>query len=71
MTDATRKAEHESLSDSPDGYVEEGVKDYLDSLRESGQTNMFGAAEYLEEYFGVTHPVARGWLTHWMKTFGK
>lgn len=28
-------------------------KEYLDELRESGVTNMFGAVPYLQEEFGV------------------
>ena len=42
---------------------------YLDDLRESGVTNMFGAAPYVEEVFGVTKKESRTILTHWMETF--
>lgn len=42
---------------------------YLDTLRESGVTNMFGARPYIEEEFGVTKQVATSILSNWMKTF--
>lgn len=42
---------------------------YLDGLRDSGITNMFGAAEYLEEEFDVSRKEARNVLFYWMDTF--
>ena len=42
---------------------------YLDNLRESGVTNMFGAAPYLESEFYMTSRDARDVLSKWMKTF--
>jgi len=42
---------------------------YLDELRDSGETNMFGAAPYLQETFGFERSVARQWLLEWMRTF--
>ena len=48
-----------------DEYLE-----YLDELRESGVTNMFGAGSYLEEEFGLTRNDARTVLMYWMNTFG-
>ena len=44
---------------------------YLDTLRESGVTNMFGAADYLVAEFGMTKSFARKVLAYWMETFGK
>ena len=44
---------------------------YLDDLRESGVTNMFGAAPYLEEAFGFDEGQARAALVYWMETFGE
>ena len=44
---------------------------YLDALRESGVTNMFGAGPYLVEEFGITSAEARRVLGHWMRTFGE
>jgi hypothetical protein len=42
---------------------------YLDTLRDSGVTNMFGAAPYLIEQFGVNRQQARDILLKWMDTF--
>jgi len=47
------------------------VFDYLDALRESGVTNMFGASPYLEDRFGLTRHDARALLIEWMEGFGK
>lgn len=53
----------------------EVVKDehleYLDSLRESGVTNMFGAPEYIHNAFDVTRNQAREIVQYWMETFGQ
>ena len=51
-------------------YVTTEHLEYLDELRESGVTNMFGAAPYLAEEFGIDIRVARQVLSYWMKTFG-
>ena len=40
---------------------------YLDSLRESGKTNMFGAGPYLREEFALTKPESHAVLSAWMK----
>jgi hypothetical protein len=45
--------------------------DYLIELRDSGKTNMWGAAPYLEAEFGVTHTEARSILAAWIKSFDK
>ena len=49
--------------------LQEQVNDYLDALRDSGATNMFGAAPYLVEEFGVNRHEAKNLLFTWMKTF--
>lgn len=43
--------------------------EYLDGLRESGATNMFGAAPYLERDLDLRVDEARSALSAWMKTF--
>ena len=48
---------------------QEQVNDYLDALRESGVTNMFGAAPYIMEEFGVARNDAKDLLLNWMQTF--
>jgi hypothetical protein len=46
--------------------------DYLDDLRESGATNMFGARPYLMEDFPeLTKAEAGEILSYWMRTFGE
>lgn len=42
---------------------------YLDALRESGITNMFGAAPYLQEAFGLDRKEARQILLQWMEQY--
>lgn len=44
---------------------------YLDELRRSGVTNMFGAGSYLEDEFGLSRDEARTVLGYWMKTFAE
>ncbi len=45
--------------------------DYLDELRESGVTNMFGAGSYLQDKFELDKNEAKEILLYWMKTFGE
>lgn len=46
--------------------------EFLDILRESGVTNMFGAAPYLQEEFPeLNRNEARRILQHWMQTFSE
>ena len=45
--------------------------EYLDALRESGVTNMFGAGAYLENRFDLSRYEARDILFEWMDSFGK
>jgi len=42
---------------------------FLDCLRESGATNMYGAAPYLIDEFGMSKREARDVLMEWMRTF--
>jgi len=44
--------------------------EWLDDLRESGDTNMFGAGPYLAGAFGIDKKEARGIVGYWMETFG-
>ena len=43
--------------------------DYLDELRESGVTNMFGAGPYLAKEFGLEEGEARRIVSAWMNQF--
>lgn len=49
--------------------VTEEMMDFLDDLRESGDTNMFGAAPYLQDEFGLERRDAKAVLVYWMESF--
>ena len=44
---------------------------YLEELRESGETNMFGAVPYLQERFQMHYEDAKDMLSLWMKSYNK
>jgi hypothetical protein len=52
------------------GTSEEECFAFLDQIRDSGVTNMFGASPYLTEMFDLRPALARHVLSRWMKTFG-
>ena len=54
----------------PEGITDNHLK-YLDSLRASGATNMFGAGSYVEEAFDVSRIEAKAIVLYWMATFGE
>jgi len=49
--------------------TQEEVFDFLNDLRESGETNMYGARPYLVEEFDMDRREAGDWLQKWMKSF--
>jgi hypothetical protein len=49
--------------------LEVKYKEFLDDLRESGITNMFGASSYLEDAFGLERKEAQTILSQWMREF--
>ena len=49
----------------------EEQRQYLNRLRESGVTNMFGAAPYVAAVFNISKRDARVVLSQWMESFGK
>jgi hypothetical protein len=52
-------------------FITDGMLEYLDDLRESGITNMFGGVEYLlNEFPELGKTDARKVLSYWMETFG-
>ena len=51
--------------------LQDKVNLFLDKLRESGELNMFGAAPYVSEAFGVSKKEARDLLKNWMDTFAE
>ena len=52
-------------------FVDKEYFSYLETLRNSGVTNMFGAAPYLEAAFGLSRNEARTVLSKWMKSFSE
>ena len=44
---------------------------FLDSLRESGQINMFGAAPVLADMYDLSKSEARTIVKEWMETYGE
>jgi hypothetical protein len=61
MVKQTRKASGDEIA----------VLNYLNELRDSGQTNMFGATPYIELEFGCTKFEAKGYLMLWMNNFNE
>ena len=55
--------------EKPDFVTDEHLE-YLDDLRESGETNMFGAGAYVEREFGMSRNDARAATLYWMDSFG-
>jgi hypothetical protein len=43
--------------------------EFLLYLRDSGQTNMWGAAPYLQAEFGLSYEDAKAILVEWIKIF--
>jgi hypothetical protein len=53
---------------------EEQMKEYFDylvELRDSGETNMYGAAPYIQREFGISRTEARKILVAWIDSFSK
>lgn len=61
----------EYLSESVDDESAEYYFDYLNKLRDSGVTNMFGAGSYLQAVFGLDKRTAREILSKWMKSMNE
>lgn len=53
----------------PKVVSKEKVFVYLDELRESGVTNMYGAGPYVEDAFDLDRRTARSFVVEWMETF--
>ncbi len=49
--------------------METQIFNYLNDLRDSGASNMFGVGIYLQEEFGLGKREAREFLAKWMKQF--
>ncbi len=51
------------------GIVTDEHLEYLDELRESGETNMFGAGAYIIRQFSVSRKEAQDIVLYWMESF--
>ena len=47
------------------------VFEFLDNLRESGKTNMFGAAPFVQQAFDLNKFESRYLVSEWMRTFSE
>ncbi len=56
--------------DKPD-FIEDKHLEFLDSLRETGITNMYGAGIYLMHQFDIERKNASKILSYWMKSFSE
>ena len=52
-------------------YLTQNMLEFLDELRESGVTNMFGAAPYVQEEFDLDKNQSKEVLSYWMHTFSE
>ncbi len=53
------------------GGLSNSYKQFLDELRDSGETNMFAATIYLMQEFDITKHLATDILNTWMKEYKK
>ena len=54
----------------PENITDEHLE-FLDDLRESGETNMIGASSYVAEEFEMDKHEAREVCKYWRNTFGQ
>jgi len=59
----------ESVTEAKGESNEELMFNFLEALRASGATNMFGAAPYLQDSFGLSKSEAKKVLIKWMKSY--
>ena len=73
MCDECMDEEYSDLPDQmvADKHMRNEVYLYLEQLRDSGETNMFGAGVYLQKHFELPKSQAIMYLTDWMRSFNK
>ena len=49
--------------------IKQDVFNFLDDLRESGVTNMFGSGPYIRKQFGVSRKEAQSLFIEWTEQF--
>lgn len=64
MSDLTNNHEKDGYMNNDEVYFK-----YLDDLRESGVTNMFGAGPYLQARFNLSKSKAQDVLWRWIDSF--
>lgn len=57
------------MTETKTGKMTPEHKAFLDDLRESGATNMFGAGPYVQRRFGVDKREAQAIVMEWMDSF--
>ena len=50
--------------------VDDEHLEYLDELRDSGVTNMYGAPAFVEEEYDISNADAKIIVQYWMDSFG-
>jgi len=55
--------------DSQFDEMKKDVFEYLEELRESGETNMFGSTAYVMETFEISKVMARKFVSTWMESY--
>ena len=63
--------EDSPIKSTEDTFWRDEVYLYLEQLRESGETNMFGAGVYLEKHFKLPKHEARKYLADWMNQYNQ
>ena len=63
--------EDSPIKSTEDTFWRDEVYLYLEQLRETGETNMFGAGVYLEKHFKLPKDKAREYLADWMKQYNQ
>lgn len=53
------------LPESPEGFEGEGVEEFLNMIKETGEVNMYGCTPLLMETFGCGKKLAREWLSYY------
>ena len=53
----------------PNTVTEKEVFEFLEDLRESGTTNMFGAGPYVQKKFRMNKHEAKDWVLKWMNSY--
>ena len=73
MCDECMDEEYSDLPDKmvADEHMRNEVYLYLEQLRESGETNMFGAGVYLQKHFELPKNQSIMYLTDWMRQYNK